>query len=203
MNGMQFGSNVITVLAWPLVVLFVLVVYRRWITSNISAAISFVKGRQVKKFKVGPFEVEWFLKIDTAGRDVGDALKEMRADTTSDEPVRASLVDLIGDINDNPRTGIRKAFRRVRKALDEAYPELASVREERLSDAMRDLVRRDVLHPEVESAISQLQKLLEMSNSDADMADQARGYQFLLLAEGAIHGILRSARIHASELSDG
>src|SRR5580704_6046505 len=183
MNGMEFSSNVITVLAWPLVVLFVLVVYRGWITSNILTAILFVKGRQVRKLRFGPLEVEWFLKIDTAGRDVGDALKEMPPDTTTDDSVPKSLVDLIGDINDNPRTGIRKAFRLVRRALDEAYPELKSVTEERLSGAMRDLVRRDLLHPEVESAISQLQKLLEMSSSDADMAGQARGYQFLLLAE--------------------
>jgi hypothetical protein len=187
MNGMQFSSNLITVLAWPLLALFALVVYRGWITNNISMG----------KFKLGPVEVEWFRKVDTAGQDVGDALKEM----PPDEPVSTSLVDLIGDINNNPRTGINKAFRLVRKALDKSYPELASVTDDRLSDAMRYLVRRGVLHPEVQSAISQLQKLLDISDSNADMANRERGYQFLLLAEGAIHGILRSAEIHASELN--
>lgn len=198
MNGMEFSSNVITVLAWPLLVLFVLVVYRSWITSSISTA---TKDRQLKKFRLGPVEVEWFLKIDTVGQDVGDALKEM-PDPSSGEPVPVSLVDLIGDINDNPRTGIRKAFRLVRKALDTSYPQLASVPQDRLSDAMRDLVRQGLLHAEVESAVSQLHKLLEMSDSDADMAGPARGYLFLLLAEGAIHGILRSAKIHAGEFND-
>ena len=198
MNGMEFSSNVITVLVWPLVVLFVLIVYRNWITSTITTA---TRDRQLKKFRLGPVEVEWFLKIDTAGKDVGDALKEM-PDPLSDEPVPVSLVDLIDDINDNPRTGIRKAFRVVRRALDESYPELASVPQDRLPDALRDLVRRGVLHAEVESAISQLQKLLDMSDSDADMAGPAWGYQFLILAEGAIHGILRSAKLHADELNN-
>jgi len=192
MNGMQFSSTLITALAWPLIILSVLIVYRGWITTNISSG----------KFKLGPVEFEWFRKIDTAGQDVGDALKEMPPDSSSDGPVPTSLVDLIGDINNNSRIGIRKAFRLVRKALDNSYPEVASVTDDRLSDAMRDLVRRGVLHPEVQSAISQLQKLLDMSDSNGDMANRERGYLFLLLAEGAIHGILRSAKIHASELNN-
>ncbi len=199
MNGMQFSSNIITVLAWPLVVILLLVVYRRLIVSSIITA---AKGRQIKKFKVGPIEFEWFSEISSVGQDVGKALKDMPPGSPEGESTSTSLVDLIYDINNNPRSGIRKAFRLVRKTLDESYPELASESQDHLSDAMKELVRRNLLHEDVENAINQLQKLLTISNSDADMVDPARGYQFLLLAEGAIHGILRSAQIHADELNE-
>jgi hypothetical protein len=159
-------------------------------------------GRRIKKFKLGPIEFEWFSEISSAGQDLGNALKAMPLDASNGELVPMSLVDLIDDVNKNPRGGIRKAFRLVRKALDESYPWLASVTYDGLSDAIEDLARRGLLHDDVQEAISQLQKLLEMSNSDAGMVDPARGYLFLLLAEGAIHGILRSAEIHASEIDD-
>lgn len=126
----------------------------------------------------------------------------MPSDSSSDEAVPTSLVDFIDDVNSNPRSGIHKAFRLVRKALDESYPELASITQDRLSDAIEDLVRRGALHEDVANAISQLRKLLEMSDSDANMVDPARGYLFLMLAEGAIHGILRSAKIHANKITD-
>jgi hypothetical protein len=194
MSGMQFSSNVITVVAWPLVALLLLVVYRNWIVAGISTAIG---SRQIKKFKVGPVEFEWFSEISSAGQDVGTALTAMPVD---EQAVPTSLVDLIPDVNKNPRGGIRRAFRLVRRALDESYPGLATVPQGDLANVLDNLARRGVLHADVRDAIGQLQNLLDMSNSDVKMVDPARGYLFLLLAEGAIHGILRSAEIHASEI---
>jgi hypothetical protein len=190
MNGMQFSSSVITVLAWPLVILVFLLFYKTWITSNISTG----------KLKLGPVEFEWFSEIGAVGQEVGDALDQMPLDPATAGPVPTSLVDLIADVNKNPRSGMRKAFRFVRRALDESYPGLASVTQDKLPAALGDLAHRGVLHPEVESAISQLNKLLDQPNANA-VADRGRGYLFLLLAEGAIHGILRSAEIHAGEIS--
>jgi hypothetical protein len=201
MNGMQLSSNIITVLAWPIVVILALIVYRDWIMSSVPAATkALTKGRLLKRAKIGPVEIEWSTEIGTVGEDVGSALKSMPPDAAESVPVPTSLVDLIEDVNSSPRSGIRKAFFLVRKALDQFYPDLASVPQERLPGAISDLARRGVLHPDVENAIVQLQKLLDRSNTDAEV-DKEQGYLFLLLAEGAIHGILRSAKIHASEIA--
>jgi hypothetical protein len=194
MSGMQFTSNLITVLAWPVVVLFVLIVYRRWITSTISSVTAGVKLRRVK---AGPVEVEWDAAIDAAGRDVGGALSQMPV-PSGDGPVPTSLVDLIDQVNKNPRAGIRAAFNLVLRALEQSYPELAAVAPYRLQGAMQDLVRRGVLSAEVERSVSQLYQLLEISQLSTDVADQTQGYEFLMLAEGAIHTILRSAGTQAS-----
>jgi hypothetical protein len=194
MTGMQFASNLITVLAWPVVVLFVLIVYRRWITSTIS---SVTKGVKLKRVKAGPVEVEWDATIDAAGRDVGGALAQMPV-PAGDGPVPTSLVDLIDPVNKNPRAGIRTAFSLVLRALELSYPQLAAVAPYRLQGAMQDQVRRGLLSAEVERAVSQLYQLLEISQSSTDVADQTHGYDFLMVAEGAIHTILRSVRTQAS-----
>jgi hypothetical protein len=198
MSGMQFTSNMITVLVWPVVVLFVLIVYRGWITSTIS---SVTEGVKLKRVKAGPVEVEWDATVDAAGRDVGGALAQMPV-PADDGPVPTSLVDLIDQVNKSPRAGIRTAFDLVLRALGESYPQLASVAPYRLSRAMQDLVRRGFLSAEVERAVNQLYQLLEMSESSTSVADQTQGYQFLMLAEGAIHTILRSATIPASNEYD-
>jgi hypothetical protein len=187
MSGMQFASNMITVLAWPAVVLLLLIVYRRWITSTVS---SLTKGQRVRSVKIGPAEVA--LASDEVGRDVAGALATMPV-PVSDGPVLTTLVDLIDDVNDNPRAGMRRAFNLVRQALEEFYPQLASVPTRKLARAMQKLVRRDVLSAEVEWAVSQLYQLLEMSESGTGTADRSQGYGFLMLAEGAIHAIMRSA----------
>lgn len=194
MTGMQFTSNLITVLAWPLVVLFVLIVYRRWITSTIS---SVTKGVKLKRVKAGPVELEWDATIDATGRDVGDMLTQMPV-PAGDGPIPTSLVDLIDQVNKNPRAGIRTAFNLVLQALEQSYPELAGVPLYRLQNAMQDLIRRSVLSAEVARAVGQLYQLLEISQSSAEIADQTQGYEFLMLAEGAIHTILRSATAQAS-----
>jgi hypothetical protein len=194
MSGMEFTWRLIAVLAWPMVVLSLLVVYRGWITSTVSSVTA---GKRLEEAGIGPFRFKWAPEIDTAGREVAGALAQM-PEPPNEGPVPTSLVDLIGDINQNPRYGIRKAFNLVRRALDEFYPELTPVASPQLSRAIQDLVRRGRLSAEVERAISQLYQLLEMSETSNGMADQTQGYEFLMLAEGAIHAILRSARIQAS-----
>lgn len=151
-----------------------------------------MKEIQLRRLKIGPIEAEWGSRIDSAGREVADALAQMPI-PASDGPVPASLVDLIDDINKNPRQGMRAAFHLIRRALDISYPQLAEVASSQLPRAMRDLVRRGILNPEVERAVGQLNQLLELVDSGADAADNVQGYQFLMMAEGAIHGILRSS----------
>src|ERR1039458_6482195 len=131
MSGMQFPSNMITVRAWAAVVLLLLIVYRRWITSTVS---SLTKGQRVRSVKIGPAEVA--LASDEVGRDVAGALATMPV-PVSDGPVLTTLVDLIDDVNDNPRAGMRRAFNLVRQALEEFYPQLSRSEERRVGKECR------------------------------------------------------------------
>src|SRR5215472_5179235 len=134
MNGMEFAWRMATVLAWPLLVLFVLVIYRKGITSSFSAAIA---GARVKRVKAGPggVEVELDTTIGATGRDVGSALA--RLPQPADEgSVPTSLVDLIDEVNSDPRSGMRKAFDLVRRALAKAYPQLATAGPDQVVPAM-------------------------------------------------------------------
>lgn len=181
-----------TVLVWPAVALVVFVIYRRSITSSLTAAI---EGARLKRLKAGPggIEVELDTTIGAAGRDVASALAKLPTSAEEDGQVPTSLVDLIGQVSQDPRAGMRTAFGLVRRALADAYPQLRSVDPDHLMEAMRRLARRGELSREVELAVGQLYELFEMSESRAAV-DQAQGYDFLMLAEGAIHVILRSVQ---------
>jgi len=187
-TGLEFAWRLIDVLVWPVVVLTALVIYRRLITTTFSGAMS---GRKLKKLKAGSFEVEWEAKLDEAGRNVAQVLAETPGAPTESDQIPTNLVDLIPLTTASPRYGVRAAFHQVQRALTRAYPQLVSAPPEQLSDAMRNLARQGVMDIQVERAVIQLSQLLESSNSD--LVTPAYAYQFLSLAEGAIHAILRSA----------
>jgi hypothetical protein len=188
---MEFAWRLTSILVWPVVVLTLLVLYRGWITSSLP---KIANGRQIKKLKAGPVELEWESAVDQAGRNVAGVLAETAVLPTDDDPVPTNLVDLIPLAAANPRRGIRVAFHQVRRAVADVYPQLASVASDDLPGALRGLVRTGALNAEVEWAIANLYQLLEASDSGRVPIDPAYAYQFLSLAEGAIHAILRSAR---------
>jgi hypothetical protein len=118
MSGMEFTWRLIAVLAWPVVILCILVAYRGWITSTITSVTA---GKRLEEAAIGPLRFKWASEINTAGREVASALTRIPK-PPSEGPVSTSLVDLIDDVNTSPRHGIRKAFILVRQALNEFYP---------------------------------------------------------------------------------
>jgi hypothetical protein len=105
-----------------------------------------------------------------------------------------SLVDLIAKVNRNRKDGARSAFDLVHRVLKENYPQLRRVLPGQLPVAMQGLVDKGEMEAHVASSVQQLYELLVMPGWDKDPAGDTRGYAFLMLAEGAIHGILRSAQ---------
>ena len=61
---------------------------------------------------------------------------------------------------------------------------------------MDKLVKEERLHKDVASSVTKLYELLGMREWNSDRAGDRRGYAFLMLAEGAIQGIIRSAKAH-------
>ena len=187
---MEFSWRMTTALVWPVVLLVFLVLYRKWITATVASL-----AENIKSVKAGPGGIEiqlWEDKSGATGYKLAGALKQGRS-LVGSEQIPTSLVDLIDDVNKNPQEGIRAAFRLVRKILNNFYPQLASVAPRNLPAVMKDLARNGVLSSDVEWAVTYLYELLEMSDSDADVIGRGHGYEFLMLAEGAIHGILRTA----------
>ncbi|BCB90504.1 hypothetical protein [Phytohabitans suffuscus] len=191
MNGMEFTWRMVGVLAWPGVTLALLVLYRGWITSALAAAAG---GRPARRPEAGPGAPEWESTLDEAGRSVAGVLAGTAVPPGDGAPVPSNLVDLLPMATANPRRGIRTAFHQVRRALAQVHPRLAGTPDDLLTPAMRALVRQGAMDEEVERAVSQLHRLYELTGSRREDADPRYAYQFLALAEGAIHAILRSAR---------
>ena len=185
MSGMEFSWRMVAALAWPLVVLAVLIVYRKWITEKLTSLT----------FKFGSVEIALNTKVDTTGKSIASALWRMRR--TSADGETPSLVDLMPTINRNIEKGIQAAFDRVQEALEKYYPQSRWVPPSQISQTADDLKNNGLLDKDVAASVTRLYELLEMPEWNSDRAGDTRGYAFLMLAEGAIQGIIRSAKVHS------
>ena len=187
MGGMEFTWRMASTLAWPVVAIVVALVFRKWITEKVS---SFA-------FKAGPVDVQVTLldtKVDAVGQDISTTLSENMPRPDAGDAIPESLVDLIATVTENRAEGISAAFDLVHRALKENYPALRRVLPQQLPDAMRRLVDEGVMEADIALSVQQLYELLVMPEWEQDEAGDTRGYAFLMLAEGAIHGILRTAQ---------
>jgi hypothetical protein len=181
---MEFTWRMVGTLIWPVVALAALIVYRPWITEKL----------QSLGIKFGGFEVRVLNnKVDTIGRDMASTLAQMPQPTAADE-IPTSLVDLIPVVTRDRSAGLRSAFDLVLKALRDNYPQLRLVPPSQLAQAMKNLVDNHEMGANVETSVRQLQELLDMPEWNSDHVGDTRGYAFLMLAEGAIHEILRTAQ---------
>jgi len=190
MGGMEFTWHMVGALIWPVVVLAGLIAYRPWITKRLESL----------RFKAAGIEGEVKVlnaKVDTIGLDLSATLSEMPRPIARDE-IPASLVDLIPVVNRNRSEGLHAAFELVVRALRASYSQLARVPLSQLKRAMDGLVSRREMEADVAASVRQLQELLEMPEWNVDQVGDTRGYAFLMLAEGAIHEILRTAEHRAS-----
>jgi hypothetical protein len=194
MGGMEFTWRMVGALIWPVVVLAGLIAYRPWITKRLESL----------RFKAAGIEGEVKVlnaKVDTIGLDISATLSEMPRPIARNE-IPASLVDLIPVVNRNRSEGLHAAFELVVRALKASYSQLARVPLSQLNRAMDSLVDRREMEADVAASVRQLQELLEMPEWNVDQVGDTRGYAFLMLAEGAIHEILRTAE-HRAAGADG
>jgi hypothetical protein len=120
----------------------------------------------------------------------------------ADDGIPQSLVDLMATVSQDRMAGVHAAFDLVHRALKENYPQLRRVLPAQLPEAMDRLVAKGEMEPDVAQSVRQLYELLVMPEWQKDQAGDTRGYAFLMLAEGAIHGILRSAQARGAETSE-
>jgi hypothetical protein len=185
MGGMEFTWRMVGTLVWPVVAIVVVLVFRKWIIERLeSLGIS-----------IGGLKVQLALnrKVDTVGENISSTLADNMPRPEIDG-IPESLVDLMATVNTNRMAGIRAAFNLVLQALKENYPPLRRVLPSQLPEAMQALVDKGEMEPDVAMSVKQLQELLVMPQWNKDDEGDTRGYAFLMLAEGAIHSILRSAK---------
>jgi len=186
MGGMEFTWRMIATLAWPAVVIVTVFVFRKWITERLES-LGITLGSLTVQVKA----------LNSKVNDVGENISITLSDNMPQPPsdgIPDSLVDLMATVNKNRMEGIRAAFDLVHQALTENYPQLRRVLPSQLPGAMQALVDKGEMEPDVELSVRQLYELLVMPEWQKDQTGDTRGYAFLMLAEGAIHGILRSAQ---------
>jgi len=189
MGGMEFTWRMVATLAWPAVIIVTVFVFRKWITERLES-LGITLGSvsvQVKALNS---------KVNTVGEDISTTLSDMPQPTGDGIP--ESLVDLMATVNKNRMEGVRAAFDMVQQALKENYPQLHWVLPPQLPEAMHALVKKGEMEPDVELSVRQLYELLVMPEWQRDQTGDTRGYAFLMLAEGAIHSILRSAQARSA-----
>ena len=201
MGGMEFTWRMVTTLAWPAVVIVAVLVFRKWITERLES-LGVTLGQLSVQLKT------LNTKVDTVGNDISMTLSENVPRPAADGGIPESLVDLIATVSRNRMEGVRAAFDLVQQALKENYPQLSRVLPAQLPEAMDRLVGKGEMEPDVALSVRQLYELLVMPEWQKDQAGDTRGYAFLMLAEGAIHSILRSAQARSTEpdgdpLADG
>jgi hypothetical protein len=183
MNEMEFSWRMVATLVWPVVVLAGLIIYRKWITERLTGLT----------FRFGSVEVALNAKVNTTAQDIGTALSHMEP-APYDE--MANLVYLMPKVSKNIRKGIQAAFDKVCEALKKYYPDLGGIPRSQIPQKMDELVDNGQLDEDVASSVTKLYQLLGMQEWRSDRAGDTRGYAFLMLAEGAIPGIMRSAKVH-------
>jgi len=169
----------VTALAWPVVVLLALVVLRQPLRTLL--------GR-LENVET-PVVSASFAKADEVAADISGALAGVPAPEPESAP--SNMAHLMPLAATRPRDAIRAAFRQVRRALAARLPGLPSSDTE-LTDALSDAVLDGRLPNEVAWAVTQLRELLDQYLSSSEPVSPGQAYQFLALAEGAIHAIARS-----------
>lgn len=190
MDSMEFTWRMAATLIWPIVAAALLIAYYPLLSKLVSLRI-----------KVGGLEAEIQLlndKVDTIGQDLSPSLQEMREPIGENE-IPTTLVDLIPIMTKNRSDGLHAAYDLVVRAAKDNYPALRRVRPSQLKRAMQGLVEHGQMEPDVAASVQQLQELLAMPEWNKDRVGDSRGYAFLMLAEGAIHEILRTAKHRAAD----
>lgn len=186
MGGMEFTWRMVSTLAWPAAVVIIALVFRTWIVDRLDSL----------GIKLGSLDVQLKTldgKVDRVGEDVSVTLSENTPSPLPVDEIPQSLVDLMAMVAKNQTEAIRAAFDLVHRALKQHYPQLRRVLPAQLPEAMRRLVDQGEMEADVAWSVQQLYELLTMPEWEKDTSGGTRGYAFLMLAEGAIHGILRTA----------
>ncbi len=190
MGGMEFTWRMVAALAWPAVIIVAVLAFRKWITERLESLGVTVGSLNVQVKALNR-------KVSAVGENISITLADNMPQPAGGG-IPESLVDLMATVSKNRMEGIQAAFGRVHQALKEYYPQLRRVLPSQLPEAMQALVAKGEMEPDVELSVRQLYELLVMPEWQKDQAGDTRGYAFLMLAEGAIHGILRSARARSA-----
>ena len=153
-TGFQLAASLVESLAWPIAALILGVVLRKPIGGWLS---SLAAGRQVKRAKVGPVEIEWE-NLDEARAEVAKEASESGTTSLGARTGEGELADLVPLAESHPTAAVMLAFQRLERALTQALKaHLGSYEKPRSLRQLVDLgYRQGVLPGDLAAAVHDL-----------------------------------------------
>jgi hypothetical protein len=176
-NWRQFVVALVQALAWPAVVVLVLVVYRR--------RVSDLLGDNLRRFKAGPIEAEWE-KVAEEARATIEAVEAVPdADGGSGEPSDVDkLLSLARAVADtNPASAVAYAYQAARQAFESHLPHRDLHEIPRLRWRMDVASGRGLVNPGAALVFERLSTLGNMSAHQLTEQTPEQAREFVELVE--------------------
>ncbi|GAB3853799.1 hypothetical protein GCM10029963_45700 [Micromonospora andamanensis] len=181
MNWRQFTVALVQALAWPSVVLVVLLAYRRRVAQLL--------GDNLRRLTVGPFEAEWD-RVAGEVRASVEAASQLRAIGDEPEGVPAMLNAARAWVDINPAEAIRLGWVGVVWALDEwAEREMETMRLDRRPE--RPL---SATHPGAAAVLRELRALRDLGTERPGDLLPRHAREFVQLADDLVGLLAKPAR---------
>lgn len=181
MSWRQFAVAMVQALAWPAVVVAVLVAYRR--------RVSDLLGDNLRRLKAGTIEAEWE-KVAEEARATIEAVDAL-PDISDGQGERSDVVKLLGlaraFVDVEPRLAIRHAWDAALLAFEAHLPSGEGLREIRTFGKLLKTVRtRGLVNPGAALVLEQLRTLRNVGIHSAGQAEETTAEQakeFIQLVE--------------------
>jgi hypothetical protein len=185
MSGLEFTASVIKSLAWPTVVLIIVVVLRKPIAEALR--------RGLRRVKAGPFELEWEEKLI-------DVRQEVEASPDLASSVVGRLTEAVVPSDEltalaktSPAAAVMESFSRLEAELRRLVQPLEPERSERLSAVgLARLARQHGrISPETENAVEGLAVLRNLAAHGRATEDVTvgRAVEFVALVEAVLFAL--------------
>lgn len=185
---LEFIASLAESLAWPLVVLFAVLVFRRQLVALVTALVA----RPLASLKVGPFEAAWEAwdqKVAAVEADLGPT-PSPPPDSPKDDRVVDELVKLA---RTRPGDAVVMAFERIEDQLYQLLTD-AGARPDRRSapHLARQALAMGLVQEETVRAIEGIAELRNLAaHGSAGKLDQARALEYLALTEAISYALTR------------
>lgn len=193
MTGLQFVVGLIGALAWPTVVLILVLMFRGPILQAVSDQGA---GRSLKRAKVGPVEIEWET-LDQARTEVATA---GTPGSISHLPIVSShLGDVLPLVETHPTAAVMISFQKVEAALAQALHarNIPTDGIRTVGRLVETAQREGVVSPNLASALDGLRRIRNQVAHALDPEDAgvtpARAIEYVTTSEEIINALSRTS----------
>jgi hypothetical protein len=191
MSGFQLIASLASSLAWPIIVIAILVFVwaKRDVIGNLFNSRTIAQGRTLRRVRAGPVELEWEQLIETTAEKVPEATAPIST------PGKSIGQELAAIANSVPTAAVLEAFARLERCLRELYDKVRDEYESTLSGRYPPrpgvirmasvLVASGLIPEEIQAAILNLNRLRNEAAHRVGGADitTEQAYDYLELVD--------------------